>query len=263
MAENAFFRWEANVSRGHGVVCIPVSSNQGERLAFRDADAIHIHMVLSRVVSVGSGVFPHLLLDGRALDVAFELRVAVRPEHLRQGHAPRAVARGADAAVCNEVCDVVDALAVVQTLLQDCLDFGLSVQLHNVCEVAAPRAYPSGCPLGELCDGELCIRFLDVSLNIRRHDGGKLSMENVEKVPRQLALVLKLRPVVLEESFKVDGVRQLLEQVVGVVLEELRHDLLDFVHGVQALFCLEVSLHRELLVQVVFCFGEVCVDGLD
>ena len=62
---------------------------------------------------------------------------------------------------------------------------------------------------------------------------------------------------------KVDGVRQLLEQVVGVVLEELRHDLLDFVHGVQALFCLEVSLHRELLVQVVFCFGEVCVDGLD
>ena len=27
------------------------------------------------------------------------------------------------------------------------------------------------------------------------------------KVPRQLALVLKLRPVVLEESFKVDGVR--------------------------------------------------------
>ena len=88
-------------------------------------------------------------------------------------------------------------------------------------------------------------------------------MENVEKVLRQLALVLELRPVVLEESFKVDGVRQLLEQVVGVVLEELRHDLLDFVHGVQALFCLEVSLHRELLVKVVFCFGEVCVDGLD
>ena len=88
-------------------------------------------------------------------------------------------------------------------------------------------------------------------------------MENVEKVPRQLALVLELRPVILEESFKVDGVRQLLEQVVGVVLEELRHDLLDFVHGIQALFRLEVALHRELLVQVVLRFGEVGVDGLD
>ena len=88
-------------------------------------------------------------------------------------------------------------------------------------------------------------------------------MENVEKVLRQLALVLELRPVILEESLKVDGVRQLLEQVVGVVLEELRHDLLDFVHGVKALFCLEVALHRELLVQVVLCFGEVGVDGLD
>ena len=88
-------------------------------------------------------------------------------------------------------------------------------------------------------------------------------MENVEKVPRQLALVLELRPVILEESLKVDGVRQLLEQVVGVVLEELRHDLLDFVHGIQALFRLEVALHRELLVQVVLRFGEVGVDGLD
>ena len=139
---------------------------------------------------------------------------------------------------------------------------GVGVELHQLGQFAAPSLYPVGRALGKGRYRELCVGLFDVGPDVFRHDGSKFIVEHVVELLGELAVLFDVRPVVLEKGLEVNRVIQLCEQLIRVLFEERRHELLDFVDGLDAGLCLQVPLNGELFGEVVVLFGEECVDSL-